>query len=743
VAQECHMPLPAVSCVATQGMPANSAWKLVGKRPNGADVDFGDHIGRISKVLDNGCAFVNCPEVKTKHKRDAYIHSNVMEQCGLKSGDKISFVVHVNFAGAPQVSAPLWKHVGESSLHTNNGTHARDTYRDDGWSVNSVADNKQGNWHYKRRDKDSSSWWDNKEDDDQSSGSKIDRDSRGHSTLEDKDLFFGQVSMVNTQGQFAMVSCEDIDYDKDVYVHRTTADLDSLQVDDVVAFKLHVNKRGSPQASPPIWKLASRSSDVNRKNIGKYRGTVCKITNSGNAFVTCPELAGDSGRDVFVHETVARECCIVEGDEVSFCVHYGHAGLPQLSAPCWKLSMPGMSDSGLTLPDRQGGKWQSHWSGTASGKSSWDSQSPIEGQLALPAPATRPQAGDLEKVLPPWDEKWRGQKDPDPLDVEWKPEGFYVGTVCETSPEKGRSMVRCLDWSENQDVYVHKSVAEPGAIDTGDIVAFQIHVNAKGQPQASAPFWKQVGWRPKNKPVRFGKYQGLVARLLPHGCSFLECKEVTECYGRDAYVHHAVMKQCDLVEGNLIAFDVHVSSKGKPQVSAPCWICCSDSQLMRDCLPEIPKESRQRRTISPSRQRRTISPSRGRSREDNRRRRSRHHSRSCRKDYSPVRGPGSTTSEDIDRWSNVQQSRRRRDGKEDMPPLKRTRRNLDKESSDKEENPSDCHGSKLARAFSAHAKEFAANSVTARQDSPSPPMLRPRIELDEVKEELEEDATMA
>jgi len=826
------MPFPAVSCVSIQGMPGNPAWKLVGKRPNGGcdDVDFGDHIGRVSTVLSNGCAFVDCPEIKAKHKRDAYIHSNVMEQCGLVSGDKISFVVHINSSGAPQVSAPLWKHVGESNLHAKNGMQETDSCRDDASTTNSVAgetrgrddEYSQGNSHYKRREsrgrddgysrgnsrnksrgKESSSWWDSKEGDDfRSSGSNTDRDYKTHSTAEDGDLCFGHVVMVNADGQFAMVSCEDLDYKKDVYVHRTTADLHSLRVDDAVAFKLHVNRRGSPQASTPFWKLSSRHRGKRHTQIGKYRGKVCKITSSGNAFVECPELAGENDRDVFVHETLARECCLEEGDEVAFCAHHGHTGQPQLSTPCWKLSIPGRTrhssdrrdsgrDSGHSPHDRQGRGWHnSHWSGDTSWKRGWDSsRSTSDGQPALPAPAT--QGGDPDHVLPPWEEQKRSHKDleavdEDVLDVEWKPEGFYVGRVNETSSVKGRSMVRCLDWSDRQDVYVHKSVAEPGAISVGDIVAFQIHLNAKGQPQASAPFWKQVGWRPKNKPLRFGKYQGLVARLLSHGCSFLDCKEVSETFGRDAYVHHAVMKQCDLVEGNLIAFDVHVSSAGNPQVSAPCWICCSDDKLMRDRLPEIPSDVRRGRSRersrghsredrlpeipSDTRRGRSRERSRGHSREDIRRRSSRQDSKSRRKDSSVLRGHGSSTSEEVDGRSSLPRSKRRRDKKEELPPLKRIRRN--QESNQRKESQPDCRSSsspspaaaprsvqdvkvrragdqvqdvKVRRAgdqaLTMSAKDLLANTVPgekqlARQDSPL--VVRMQRALDEDQELLRE-----
>jgi len=166
-----------------------------------------------------------------------------------------------------------------------------------------------------------------------------------------------------------------------------------------------------------------------------------------------------------------------------------------------------------------------------------------------------------------------------------------LGWVRKTFPNKNYSMVTCPAWSDQEDVYVHSSVAEPGAVVLGDLVAFEIHVSHKNMPQASAPLWKQVGWTPKGVAVTFGQYQGLIAKVLESGSAFVDCKAITQAHGRDAFVHHAVMEQCDLIEGNLIAFNIHVNPAGNPQVSAPCWICCSDDKLMQDFVASVLRDS--------------------------------------------------------------------------------------------------------------------------------------------------------
>merc|ERR1712070_302594 len=81
-------------------------WKLFG--PLSGPSSFGMFTGHINRVLENGSGFVNCPEAGLDgHK--PFIHKTVMAQCNLQRGDVISFHVHVNQQGQPQVSTPVWK----------------------------------------------------------------------------------------------------------------------------------------------------------------------------------------------------------------------------------------------------------------------------------------------------------------------------------------------------------------------------------------------------------------------------------------------------------------------------------------------------------------------------------------------------------------------------------------------------------------------------------------------------------
>merc|ERR1712232_1461025 len=97
-------------------------------------------------------------------------------------------------------------------------------------------------------------------------------------------------------------------------------------------------------------------------------------------------------------------------------------------------------------------------------------------------------------------------------------------------------LIQCNETGKRKDVYAHKSCVEPSYLQEGDYVGFNIHWNKLGDPQAQldAPFWKLVGppdrWPPK--PPYFGPYVGFIRKVLPNGCGFIECPEVTAKYGQ-------------------------------------------------------------------------------------------------------------------------------------------------------------------------------------------------------------------
>jgi len=581
----------------------DASWKLVGHAPRGMQVGFGDFVGRVTRVLQSGCGFVDCPEIWKRYGNDAYIPESIVDECVITVGDKIAFNVHITPDGHPQVLAPLWKKTDSDgaerpAIRRPAGIPSPPRKRS---LEREVEPERAPSW--KRRAVDDSSWGKS----DSTSGSSWKSWGSRRQPSQEGHMYVGWVIVVDLQRGFSMVSCPDSGYDRDVFVHKTTAHPKYLEKDAIVAFKIHLSPKGMPQASGAFWILVGRHSRSRLPEFAEHQGIIRRIKSNGNAFVDCPDLSERYGRDAFVHISVIEQCGLETGDHIAFSAHVSQAGNPQVSAPCWRRCWPEEEATEEVTHQRERAPWYKESKGAPFPALPPPPREPREPRE--PGGSTgskgdwrndnggRPRHWEEEEAEQP-----RQQEQQQDVRIGWLPGGLHLGWVSRTDDQRGMSKVTCLDRSQEHEVYVHRSVAEPVALSVGDLVAFPIHMNSKGLPQASAPFWKQVGWTYKGRPIEFGRYQGLVARVLPNGCAFVNCKGVTEKHDRDAYIHQVVMNQCDLVEGNFIAFNVHISSMGYPQVSAPCWICCSDNKWMRDIVPatltEHPRSKRHKRSSS-------------------------------------------------------------------------------------------------------------------------------------------------
>jgi len=376
-------------------------------------------------------------------------------------------------------------------------------------------------------------------------------------------------------------------------------------------------------------------------------GTVGTILNTGSGFITCDEAKEEHGYEPFVHFSVAQQCGLMEGDPISFNVHVSSAGKPQVSAPVWVQCADQRSRKQNGAAPWQNQFWSDWGTPMMMGKGSSKGKGKGKGmdyggggggkaskgssKGGVPAGCAAMAALGYHKGSSKKGGGERGDRDEDdgrghskgsgggkgygggkdrgqswgterssrqtdrmpaeqdlqefePLELGALPEGLFVGRVQRIEWQKGFSMINCPEADSEAGVYCHKSVAETNKLNVGDVVAFNIHVNAKGQPQASAPLWKRGGWAAKGKAVEFGEFTGRVSRVLD-SCGFVDCPELTEQYGKDAYIHGSVMNQCGIREDSVLSFSVHVSQSGSPQVSAPCWVCVSPDKWLRDDGP--------------------------------------------------------------------------------------------------------------------------------------------------------------
>eukprot|EP00929_Paragymnodinium_shiwhaense_P007814 TRINITY_DN111712_c0_g1_i1.p1 TRINITY_DN111712_c0_g1~~TRINITY_DN111712_c0_g1_i1.p1 ORF type:complete len:525 (-),score=149.93 TRINITY_DN111712_c0_g1_i1:209-1783(-) len=137
-------------------------------------------------------------------------------------------------------------------------------------------------------------------------------------------------------------------------------------------------------------------------------------------------------------------------------------------------------------------------------------------------------------------------------------------------------------------VYLHSVAADMGGVKpaVGTPVVFQLHVNATGKPQASAPH--PPGLEPSQKfsdpppakrsklpanlpvPAEDGRWYEGAVKSFNHdkGFGFLECAETHAEYSRDVFMHHTVANEAGAVKpGMPVEFQLQFGAEGHPQAS--------------------------------------------------------------------------------------------------------------------------------------------------------------------------------
>jgi len=68
----------------------------------------------------------------------------------------------------------------------------------------------------------------------------------------------------------------------------------------------------------------------------------------------------------------------------------------------------------------------------------------------------------------------------------------FLGELKAFDDKKSSGLIGCEETQQlwGQDVYIHKSVMDTAHINVGDCLRFGVHLNARGQPQASLPVYK-------------------------------------------------------------------------------------------------------------------------------------------------------------------------------------------------------------------------------------------------------------
>lgn len=341
-----------------------------------------------------------------------------------------------------------------------------------------------------------------------------------------------------------------------------------------------------------VWKLVGNG--VPKAEIGDYEGRVTNVLQSGMGFVDCPKLKEQFRQDCFIHRSVMEQCALQKHDYISFCVHVNGHGSPQVSAPVWKYeegyleraphvlpkSAPPIylrsppTNTGLLRPKIRAGQVES---GLPAGIAAIAAMGGLRGQAKGQA---KGQTSGVRRFDGKGVETAKSD-DLQPPTVGWMPEAMCAGVVCKLDHARGITFIRCQDGRIQGDVYCHNSVLDVLALELGDIVAFTLYKNKKGQSQASGPVWKRAGWSKKDAAVDFYELQGIIARELPGGSCMVNCPTLEDGQGKETYIHRKVIETCGVGLDAVISFNAHISPNGTPQVSMPLWVSCSSDKFFR------------------------------------------------------------------------------------------------------------------------------------------------------------------
>lgn len=310
---------------------ASPIWKMTGWRRDGADPHWCQNFGELVRMGSVGQGWVESPELKKKFGgKDVFVHSKVMESCGLAIGDYLAFDVHVSAAGDPQCSAPVWKRflsVEPAGVVQASGDLAaakrpllqpslppakRAAVRDPPpLPVTGAAPAAPALPKF------------------------------------DEDVFFGAV--LSTEGGVVVVDCPDAGHDPTIEVDSSAVDPRDLAPDDAVAFRMCRDGNGMLRARAPLWRLVGWPEDLELLQFGEYFGQIRKLSPGGHGFVDCPEIKELHGHDAAVPADQMRDFDLVVDDLIAFTVQVDPGlGIPWVAAPCWRCcSTAGAESRGL------------------------------------------------------------------------------------------------------------------------------------------------------------------------------------------------------------------------------------------------------------------------------------------------------------------------------------------------------------------------------------------------------------
>jgi len=511
-----------------------------------------------------GRGFIEAEEALGK---DIYVHGSVLEEVGAGVGDTVEFKVHLNKQGLPQASAPLTVLESASGL---------------GKSYRGVV--------------------------------KSFSEKSGYGFVECDETFREYKRDVYMPGHIAQATGCRVDEEVVFYIAINNDGMPVVKEMSRSARQSGSGKKGGGKAGGPLLLFGGGKGGKDTKDGGKFGGKASKAyepqrqaapgqlpsrgggkgkameapveeeddgteaflgrvksfnAKNGYGFVECEATDELYGHDIQIPKGVSNG--LKAGDEVGFKIDFNSEGMP-VCCKIWQAN------------DGPGPKARPKAAGTKRKLEPQDEKSKKVSRLeeveeeALAEEGFDEEFPEEEFVEEPLEEDFAAEEPieeeefvEEPIDEEAIDEGgeapesgkeTYEGEVVRYDMVMGRGFISCegITAAFGNDVYVHRSTLAEAGAGLGDIVKFKVHVNKKGEPQASAPLTIVSKGEPKLDFI--GKVKSY-SELKGYG--FVDCPEIKDKYDRDAYLPGSKGKGCYV--GQEVCFMVDLNNDGMPVVN--------------------------------------------------------------------------------------------------------------------------------------------------------------------------------
>jgi len=404
------------------------------------------------------------------------------------------------------------------------------------------------------------------------------------SVSDEHSLTFGTVKKTFPSKGFSLISIDPVEGQDVVHCSSAVTPPTVIRERQPVAFKLHLNNKKQLQAMGPLWRLVGEIEEGATVVWGQFEGAVM-----AGGLVTCQQVLDTYGLSAYMDFDEMMSFKIKPEETIRFNVVLDHTGTPRVLTPLWK-TIP-MQDPTLPPPP-----------GSVGSHPPPPGPPPVGGPLGGPPPGPpgSMQLATLPALPPPPPgakgkdgAKGDGGKDKGKLgkgggkdagktdkdgNQQQRVEDLTFGYVKVIMLERGFALAVTDPANESETIYVHNTVCNPGVLGEGQPVGFRVHMNSKGQPQASKPMFRLVGDVREGAPVKWGSYTGCVKgpKFMPNGSGFIACGPVRMQHRCDVFVPAELVEMCSLHPGDTVQFDIQMNSKGNPEAKSPMWKRCSE-----------------------------------------------------------------------------------------------------------------------------------------------------------------------